>query len=232
MSIADKTKLLTSPGVITQEKVVKTLGIKPGSAANLLTKWNNEGVLQRAAPGCYISSFAKDVRDKALIESLQSRLGEQMIFVGASSWKSVGWCDSETLYVAVPIRPSRQIPRVKGAVIYPVGAKQFQLLLKNSTPGKNSEPPSLHPIVQMLWWMDKDCQITMPAPATVNWDKVDDEPRLKDAIKTEWPELQSKSFTVESVYELIHMDRLTGTIQGSAEDSSEEEGEHDSQSES
>lgn len=227
MSLKDKTQLLTNEKLLTQSLVAKALGLKPGSAANLLTQWSKEGLIQRTGPGYYVSKLVKDDNKTLLIETLEAKFGKNLVLVGGSAWERFAWCDSPTLHVAIPTRPSRYIPRVHGAQIYPVGAKLHQHLLKNSVRGGGNAPPALHPIAQMLWWMEDACPVAMPAPAHIHWEKFQKDPELLGAVKNAWPELKNREpLDIAALYEMIHMDRLTGTVAGQAEDLDEGEEEN------
>lgn len=215
--LLSKTQLLRSKDVLNSKVVATTLGITERSAANLLQRWANEGTVFRTAPGCYMSVLAEGEKDRLILESLAKCVGRNIIMVGASSLKRVGWCDTEILHVAVPLRPSRSVPRVRDTVIYPVGAKTWLQLAKQSIQMDLDRPPLLHPLSQMLWWMDQNCPIEMPAPDRVNWKAIAAEPQVQQAMHNHWLEDLPPDFDVRTFYELLHMDRLMGRIGGRAE---------------
>lgn len=212
-----KTQLLRSKDVLNSKVVAESLGMTERSAANLLQRWANEGTVYRTAPGCYMSVLAEADKDRLILESLVKCVGKNIIVVGASALKRVGWCDTETLHVAVPLRPSRSVPRVRNTVIYPVGAKAWLQLAKQSLQMDLHNPPLLHPLSQMLWWMDQNCPIEMPAPDRVNWRAIAAEPDVQKAMHQHWPEHLLPDFDVKTFYEFLHMDRLTGRLGGRAE---------------
>lgn len=219
MSLKDKTKLLTSHKLITQDLVRKTLGLKPGSAANLLTHWSNSGLIIRAAPGCYISALVDDGKRELTYAAIAECFGAKAILVGGSAWERAGWCDSVDVTIAVPIRPSRYLPKINGVKIHAVGAKMHQFLERHSVPSEGSAPPSLHPIHQMLWWMQWGCPVSMPAPGTVHWKLFAEDKNLQRSMAQMWPELaKGDTVDVPALYSMIHMDRLTNTIPGKADD--------------
>lgn len=215
--LLSKPQLLRSKDVLNSKVVAATLGMTERSAANLLQRWANEGTVYRTAPGCYMSMFAESDKDKIILESLAKCVGRNIILVGASSLKRVGWCDTEVLHVAVPLRPSRPVPRVRDTVIYPVGAKTWLSLAKQAIQMDLDKPPLLHPLSQMLWWMDQSCPIEMPAPGRMNWKAVAAEPQVQQAMYQHWPEDLEPDFDVRTFYDLLHMDRLMGRIGGRAE---------------
>lgn len=215
--LLSKPQLLRSKDVLNSKVVAATLGMTERSAANLLQRWANEGTVYRTAPGCYMSMFAESDKDKIILESLAKCVGRNIILVGASSLKRVGWCDTEVLHVAVPLRPSRPVPRVRDTVIYPVGAKTWLSLAKQAIQMDLDKPPLLHPLSQMLWWMDQSCPIEMPAPGRMNWKAVAAEPQVQQAMYQHWPEDLEPDFDVRTFYDLLHMDRLMGRISGRAE---------------
>lgn len=212
-----KTQLLRSKNILNSEVVAKELGITERSAANLLQRWASEGTVYRTAPGCYMSVLAESDKDRLILESVARSVGRSIILVGASSLKRVGWCDTEILHVAVPLKPSRPVPRVRDTVIYPVGAKTWLQLAKQSVQMDLDKPPLLHPLSQMLWWMDQNCPIEMPAPERVNWKAIAAEPQVQQAMYQHWDEVLEPDFDVRTFYELLHMDRLMGRIGGRAE---------------
>lgn len=212
-----KTQLLRSKDVLDNKTVAAKLGITERSASNLLQRWANEGTVSRTAPGCYISVLAESDKDRLILASLKKCLGPNIILVGASALKRVGWCDTDVLHVAVPLRPSRSVPRVRDTVIYPVGAKVWLQLAKQSLQMDLHNPPLLHPLSQMLWWMDQNCPIEMPAPDRINWRAIAAEPDVQMAMHRHWPEHLPADFDVKTFYEFLHMDRLTGRISGRAE---------------
>ncbi|MEX5747543.1 hypothetical protein [Massilia sp. X63] len=163
-----RTQLLRSKQVLNSANVSKALSITERSAANLLQRWANEGLVHRTAPGCYMSASAEGDKERLILESLAKSVGRNILLVGASSLRRVGWCDTETLHVAVPLRPSRTMPRVRDTVIYPVGAKVWLQLSKNAVSMDLDKPPLLHPLSQMLWWMSESCPVEMPAPTRMN----------------------------------------------------------------
>jgi len=212
-----KTQLLRSKEVLDNKVVAAKLGITERSASNLLQRWANEGTVFRTAPGCYMSVLAESDKDRLILESLAKCVGRNIILVGASALKRVGWCDTDILHVAVPLRPSRSVPRVRDTVIYPVGAKAWLQLAKQSLQMDLHSPPLLHPLSQMLWWMDQNCPIEMPAPDRVNWRAIAAEPDVQKAMHQHWPEHLTPDFDVKTFYEFLHMDRLTGRLAGRAE---------------
>lgn len=215
--LLSKTQLLRSKDVLDNKIVAEKLGITERSASNLLQRWANEGTVSRTAPGCYMSVLAESDKDKIILASLKKCLGPNIILVGASALKRVGWCDTDILHVAVPLRPSRSVPRVRNMVIYPVGAKAWLQLAKQSLQMDLHNPPLLHPLSQMLWWMDQNCPIEMPAPDRLNWRAITAETDVQAAMHKHWPEHLPPDFDVKTFYELLHMDRLTGRISGRAE---------------
>jgi len=215
--LRNKTQLLMSKEILNDKNVAKTLGITERSAANLLQRWANEGTVFRTAPGIYMSVLADSDKDRLILESLKKCVGTNIVLVGASAFKRVGWCDSDTLHVAVPWRPSRSVPRVRDTVIYPVGAKVWLQLAKQSIQMDLDRPPLLHPVSQMLWWMDQDCPIEMPATDRINWKAINAEPQVAQAMQKHWADTLQEGFDVELFYRMLHMDRLTGRVAGRAE---------------
>lgn len=219
-TLLPKTSLLKSTEILNQENVARALGITERSASNLLQRWTTEGILFRTGPGCYMSVFAEKDLERLVIQSLVKRLGNSIILVGASSWKRIGWCDSTQLHVAVPLSPSRRMPRIRDTVIYPVGSKVWSTLSKHSLQMDIDKPPILHPISQMLWWMDRESPIEMPSPDRVNWNAIRAEPQVAEAMCKHWPDElkgQEKDLNVEFLYRMLHMDRLKGDLPGRAE---------------
>lgn len=212
-----KTQLLRSKNILNSKVVASELGITERSAANLLQRWANEGTVHRTAPGCYMSVLAESDKDRLLLESVARCVGRNIILVGASSLKRVGWCDTGILHVAIPWKPSRSVPRVRDTVIYPVGAKTYLQLAKQAVQMDLDKPPLLHPQSQMLWWMDQTCPIEMPAPDRVNWKAIAAEPQVQQAMHRHWPDELPPDFDVRGLYEMLHMDRLMGRIGGRAE---------------
>lgn len=211
MRINGKAELISSKEIITQKRVAEVLDITLGSAGNLLTQWHRQGVLHRTAPGLYISAYVKSEQKKLQIDSLKLLFGEDMVLIGASSWEEAGWCDSEILHIAIPARPSRRMPKTFACSLYPVGAKHYLHLVRNCLPGMDENPPSLHPVAQMLWWLEPECPAPMPDPKDVFWEKFKHKRELNDAVSGAWPEFEN-IMDVESLYEMIHMDKLTGNF--------------------
>lgn len=212
-----KTQILKSREILNAENVARMLGITVRSASNLLQRWANEGTVFRMAPGAYMSVFAEIDKDRLTIQSLVKCIGKNFLLVGPSSLKRVGWCESDTLHVAVPLRPSRMTPRIRDTVIYPVGAKTWLQLAKKALQMDLDKPPLLHPLSQMLWWMDKDCPIEMPSPDRINWKAIEAEPQVTEAMRQHWLDELDDSFDLELFYRMLHKDRLTGKIEGRAE---------------
>lgn len=216
-----KMRLLHSTAVLNKENVAQALGIAQRSASNLLQRWAADGTLYRTAPGEYISSFSSADHDQLALKAIAKRVGTKVILVGASSWKRVGWCDSSVLHVAVPLRPSRPIPKIRNAVIYPVGAKQWLELSRHAVQMDLDKPPILHPLTQMLWWMDEDeSPVEMPSPDKVNWKAICAEPDVASAMIAHWPNELSgppEQLDVPLLYRMLHMDRLSGRAPGRAE---------------
>lgn len=214
-----KISLLRAIEILNKENVARVLGITERSAANLLLRWTNEGALVRIAPGRYTSIFSEHDQDQLRLQSLVNCVGKNFILVGASSWNKVGWCDSKTLHVAIPWSPSRRVPRIHNAVLYPVGAKVYSHLLKATLQMEMDKPPLLHPSQQMLWWMNIGCPIEMPSPDRINWNAIRAEPDVALAMCQHWEELkgQEKDLDVELLYRMLHLDRLQGRTPGRAE---------------
>ncbi|WP_027866332.1 hypothetical protein [Massilia alkalitolerans] len=212
-----RTQLLRSKQVLNSANVSKALSITERSAANLLQRWANEGLVHRTAPGCYMSASAEGDKERLILESLAKSVGRNILLVGASSLRRVGWCDTETLHVAVPLRPSRTMPRVRDTVIYPVGAKVWLQLSKNAVSMDLDKPPLLHPLSQMLWWMSESCPVEMPAPTRMNWGAIAAEKQVQEAMYRHWSEDLEPDFDVKQLYEMLHIDRLTGRTAGRAE---------------
>jgi hypothetical protein len=211
-------RLLTSKGVLRQQVVSRVMDIQPQSARNLLARWSAEGLIERVSFGVYISKFAKDTHNKALLESVRQKVGEDLILVGGSCWESAGWASSPTLFIATSVIPSKVIPKINGVEIYPVGIKQYVHLLQKGIKGKVGMPPALHPVDQMLWWMEEKCPVTMPAPSRIKWDAVMNDANLVTAMRSTWPEFKTLiASDIPGLYSMVHMDRLTQTIPGSAE---------------
>ena len=215
--LLSKTQLLRSKDILNGANVAKTLGITERSAANLLQRWANEGTVFRTAPGSYMSVLAESDKDRLVLASLKKCVGSNILLVGASALKRVGWCDTDCLHVAVPWRPSRPVPKVLDTVIYPVGAKVWLQLVKHSLQMDLDKPPLLHHLSQMLWWMDQDCPIEMPSPERMNWKAINAEPQVAEAMQRHWPEDLPEGFDVSLFYAMLHMDRLTGRVTGRAE---------------
>lgn len=218
----NKFELLRSNQILTKDSVSELLGIKPRSAANLLQRWANECAVVRTGPGEYMSTLGAGDREMLILQSLAKRLGRNIILVGSSSWERVGWCEpGEKLHVAVPLRPSRPLPRMLNTVIYPVGAKRWVQLAAHSVQMDLHRPPILHPLDQMLWWMDETpCPVEMPSPDRVNWKAIRAEPDVAEAMLRKWPEHltgPASELNVELLYRMMHMDRLTGAVPGPAE---------------
>lgn len=215
--LRNKTQVLLSKDILNEKTVAKMLGITERSAANLLQRWANEGTVFRTAPGLYTSVLAEGDKDRLILQSLKKCVGTNIVLVGASAFARVGWCNSDTLHVAVPWRPSRSVPRVRDTVIYPVGAKVWLQLAKQSIQMDLDKPPLLHPLSQMLWWMDQNCPIEMPAPDRINWNAVNAEPQVAQSMQQHWAGDLQEGFDVELFYRMLHMDRLTGRVDGRAE---------------
>lgn len=213
-----KSDLITSRDFITQGLVCQKLGIQPGSAANLLTLWNNEGILRRISPGVYLSSSAIASSNdlvQAQLRNIKQRVDDELVLVGSSAWEREGWCKSTVLHVAITARPSRRMPKILDCMLHPVGAKHSLHLINNSCLDKETGMAYLHPVLQMLWWMERECSIPMPAPTDVNWNTLNDRVDLREAMLAQWPEfLEMPSMDARAIYEMIYMDRLTNTWSG------------------
>jgi hypothetical protein len=216
-STGGRSAILRSTDILNRETVAEKLGITERSASNLLQRWANEGIVHRTSPGCYMSAFVQHDHDRLILQSLVKRVGHNILLVGASSLKRVGWCTSDVLHVAIPLRPSRPVPRVRNTVIYPVGAKVWLQLAKHSLQMDLDKPPILHPVSQMLWWMDKDSPIEMPSPDRIRWSVINGEPQVSEAMQQHWQGQLDKDLNVELFYRMLHMDRLNGDIPGKSE---------------
>lgn len=229
MSLGKKARLLNSDNLLTRQFVANALKMKIKSASNLLTQWNHEGLVKRTGPGIYISTLNKNAEENLILQTVRNTFGNDLIIVGSSSWEKAGWAQSHDLQVAIPLAPSRRLPKIACATVYPVGSKMFQHLHRHSLIPSLSEPPVLHPVVQMLWWMEQDCPVQMPAPNTILWEKLKTNDELIETVRSTWPEMRRVGhLDIEQLYEMIHMDRLTGTIPGQAEslDGQDEGDEH------
>jgi hypothetical protein len=209
--------LLRSTDILTKDTVATELGITSRSAANLLQRWASEGTVHRTAPGEYISSFASENLEQVTLQSVANRVGNKLIFVGASAWKRVGWCDSPVMHLAAPLRPSRVLPRMKDVVIYPVGARLWLQLASNAVQMDLDKPPVLHPIAQMLWWMNEtNSPVEMPSPERINWGAIKKDPLIAQAMMQKWPELTgtAEELDIQLLYRMLHVDRLRGVVPG------------------
>lgn len=213
-----RTSLLHSIEILNSESVARALGITERSAGNLLQRWCHEGAVHRTAPGCYMSAFVERDHERLIIQSLRKRLGANILLVGASCLKRVGWCSTDMIHVAVPLRPSRWVPKVRNTVIYPVGARMWLQLAKCSVQMDLDRPPMLHPVSQMVWWMDRcDSPVEMPSPDKMNWAAIRQEPQVAEAMKAHWPDELKGDLNVELLYRMLHMDRLNQEVPGKAE---------------
>jgi hypothetical protein len=182
-SVPAQATLLKSKELLDAETVATKLGINVRSAANLLQRWTNEGLLIRTAPGTYMSTFMEQDQERLVYQSLFRRFGSNMIRVGATALERIGWAKpSGIVHVAIPQSPSRPVPKIHNAVVYAVGAQTWSQWLAKSLTMDLDRPPVLHPLVQMLDFLDYASPIEMPTPDTINWDAVSKEPALIPAI--------------------------------------------------
>lgn len=210
-----KTKILLSDELLTKNVIAKKLRMNKDSAENLLLRWSRDGLVDRTSHGVYVSALIGRRRDELRIDSLIKGLNKQMVLIGASCWKDVGWCESDTLHVAVSDKPSAIMPRIHECTLYPVGAKVFSAIKFHSSKNRSGKMDCLDPVTQMLWWMEKGSPIMMPAPSNVHWDIVNANVKLCDQMKMCWPELKdAEAFTPEGIYTMIYMDRRDGTTTG------------------
>jgi len=231
-SLIAKAELISSHDFITQDLVCKKLGIQPGSAANLLSLWNSTGILRRISPGVYLSSAAIDSSNEliqAQLSNLKQRVDDKFVLIGASAWERAGWCKSSVMHVAIASRPSRRMPKILDCMLHPVGIKHSVHLLLNSVVDEQTGMFYLHPVKQMLWWMEPSCTVPMPHTDDINWSAVLDRVDLREAIAAQWKEFSDlDTMDVSGIYEMIRMDRLTNSWSGPAgfdEDMGEGEGE-------
>jgi len=79
------------------------------------------------------------------------------------------------------------------------------------------KPPVLHPVAQMLWWMDEiDSPVEMPSPERINWGAIKMNPQIAQAMMQKWPELTgaAEDLDIQLLYRMLHVDRLNGVVPG------------------
>ena len=182
-SVPEQVALLKSDELLDAESVASKLGINVRSAANLLQRWTNEGLLIRTGPGTYMSSFMEQDKERLVYQSLQRRFGSNLIRIGQTALARVGWAQpTDIVHVAIPWSPSRPVPTIRNAMIYPIGPKTWGEWLANSIPMDLDRPKVLHPLAQFMVYLSLNSPDVMPAPELFNWDAIRKEPAVVPTI--------------------------------------------------
>jgi hypothetical protein len=182
-SVPEQVALLRSDELLDANSVATNLGINVRSAANLLQRWTNEGLLVRTGPGTYMSSFMDQDQERLVYQSLYRRFGGNMIRIGQTALSRVGWSQpTDVVHVAIPQSPSRPVPKIHNAVIYPVGAKIWSQWLAHSIEMDLDRPKVLHPLAQLLVYLGLNSPDEMLVPELLNWEAIRKEPAVVPAI--------------------------------------------------
>jgi hypothetical protein len=206
-----RSALIDSSDFITADIVCETLEITRAAAHNLLTQWNNEGILQRISHGTYLSAHANADRQLASIQDVAQRYGKGFCLIGPSSWQRAGWCDSVPVHIALPLKPSRadRLPQDPHVHLYPLGEKEFKSIIEKHIVRDAIGVPYLNPVTQVLWWMETDCMIPMPEPEQVHWDKVTKDHMLNEVVRQVWQKQgMNQELDLQLFYETLHIDSL------------------------
>jgi len=208
-SVPAQAALLRSDELLDADTVARKLGIHPRSASNLLQRWTNEGLLKRTAPGTYMSTFMELDEEALVYQSLYRRFGNNMIRVGETALSRVGWAKpSKIVHVAIPQSPSRPVPRIHNAVVYAIGARTWSEWISRSITMDLDRPPVLHPLVQMLDFLNYSSPIEMPAPDCIKWDVVRKEPAVVPAIcRLEGFDGMEDTLDPQNYYSFVHNNR-------------------------
>lgn len=163
-----------------------------------------------------MSTFQEQDQERLVYQSLARCFGSNMIQVGQTALARAGWAKpSSTVEVAIPQSPSRPVPRIHNAVVYPVGAKTWSELISRSILMDLDRPPVLHPLPQMILFFG-GTQIKMPDPACISWEKVRKEPAVAKAICQLEEEFEGMEDTLdpEHYYYNVFSNRFGGTFPG------------------